>query len=338
MRRIFGEYGKHFMSCFSIVSRSSAVGFALFGVIGCSEEISQPRRLEGVVKLKSTKSDGSFSTHRLQATVASSASLEGYVTVVVAIPGAGAVNFIVAEPIGRAVNSSGGAPDGLSPTSAAAGDAAQPWTTLDTGDGSLRVKRAVGGVPVEIVNIKVSTGDTAFVASRNAWSDGTRIRSDFYSIRNKQGERLDIDLRDVYTSAIDVTGEREIGTQVVMLRTILAVCGRVAFTLLSPTPLSAQSSCDPAALELAVERARELRNLGVAGFGLTVAAGVIGTVVSGGWGSLIAATSAVAGGFGLLAAQAQYNWAQDDLYRCTHNGAAPPRCGGPTIGSCKRVK
>lgn len=200
----------------------------------------------------------------------------------------------------------------------------------------------MNGIILEIANIKIATGDTAFVVSRNSRFDGTALRSDYFVSRNKQGEQVIYDFRSVFTAVEQLQDDRKASYVVSLMSVALAKCTRTAVAFVAPTALSAQAPaqppCDLAALRLAADRATELRNYAVAGFGTVVFGGIIGTITTAGLGSLVAASAVVGGGFGMLAAQAQHNWAQDDVFRCENGGGDPIRCNGPTIGACKRFK
>lgn len=188
------------------------------------------------------------------------------------------------------------------------------------------------------------------MTSRNSRFDGTALRSDYFVSRNKQGEQAIYDFRSVFTAVEQLQDDLKASYVVSLMSVALAKCTRTAVAFLAPTALSAQAPaqppCDLAALRLAADRATELRNYAVAGFGTVVfggplcqdSDGIIGTITTAGLGSLVAASAVVGGGFGMLAAQAQHNWAQDDVFRCENGGGDPIRCNGPTIGAWQRFK
>lgn len=347
----------------SVISsrRTQPVGRALCLALlltACNDGPASLPSYHGSARITTTTATGAKNVRVADVSLTNTTTSGSYVVASVPVgPNGATVRFIVSEPMATgAANSSsmsassssgtivGGADLVATTASSAAGDAQHPWAKLDTGGGSLRVKRAVNGIILEIANIKVATGDTSFVVSRNSWFDGTALRSDYFVSRNKQGEQVIYDFRNVFTAVEQLQDDRKASYVVSLMSVALAKCTRTAVALLSPTALSAQAPapapppCDLGALRTAADRASTLRDYAVGGFGTVVFGGIIGTVTTAGLGSLVAASAIVGGGFGMLAAQAQYNWAQDDVYRCANGGEEPPRCSGPTIGSCKRFK
>jgi hypothetical protein len=332
---------------------AGASAFAVLGLAACQNDVTPPTAIQGAVRVTRTNARGQASTQVLSATITTT-NVGDFVVATLDDPVAGPVRFFVGEPVisGSAARASSigvtrasaeagqtSAPLTASTmASTAAGDATHPWATIDTGASSLRVMTAVNGVITAMANINKLTGDTLAVFTRNAWSDGTRLRSDFFSTRTQAG-RADYDFRSIFAQVEVFEQGMNDRYGVALLREVLTICARGAFTLLSPTPLAAQQApCDPAALQTAVSRAADLRSLAWGAAGATVLGGMWAGVTAGPGGVIIGGVvGVVAGGFGLLAAQANYNWAADDLYRCTHGGSEPPRCNKPTIGACKRV-
>jgi hypothetical protein len=169
----------------------------------------------------------------------------------------------------------------------------------DTLNTTIRIKSVVSGVPRELAFLNATSGDTMAVLSSNAVFDGSKIKATQFSVRLATGQSMTLDVLRPYARA-ELRGRDtsafEAHLTLASLRKVATRCANVAFTLLAPRVLEAQtlSNVTCAQAQTAATEAWNLRDNAV-WIGGPIAIGGIGVVVSGV--GVISAT----GGSGVLA-------------------------------------
>jgi hypothetical protein len=335
---------------------------SLIGVTACGDHSSLTPPAPLTAEVRTSVSVGQIGS--AQATT-SPVTLEygpnGFVTAVLTISSLGPdpVRLIIQEPSASPATSALqalGAQSGLqnddggltgslggSALGAAAANRDDPaaWPKFDTLGTSLRVRSVTAGIPTALAWLSVATGDTLAVMSRRSRSAGTFVRSDYFTVQ-AAGQRIDVDLTGTLASVHPMPGTPLFARRAsAAMFTSSVKCAKAAFSLLSPSVLSAQSPTprDCSTQQAALDRAAETRT-NTRGATAFLLAGSALTAASSGWtgvGLLLGGLGVVGAGFTYISGEAPYNWAADDLFQCQSGGSGelPPRCKGPTIGRCK---